>query len=185
MKLTGPEAYPPLESCSFEERRLGEVDARARAAAEDDALTADPVEDRLHRVLDREDEARGALRRLLEADVEPDRGVERRVLVDEDRLREASKVCASSSVREVAALAAPRADRAHDPARSSASRSTRGRVSPCGRGSTSGRRCSSPSATRTSGTRRPSARRPACPCLGSARRGAPTRPPRTGRARGS
>src|SRR4029077_513654 len=33
-----------------------EVDARARAAAEDDALAADPVEDRLHRVFDREDE---------------------------------------------------------------------------------------------------------------------------------
>src|SRR5205807_3622092 len=34
-----------------------EVDAGAGAAAEDDALAADPVEDRLHRVVDREDEA--------------------------------------------------------------------------------------------------------------------------------
>ena len=51
------------------------------------ALAADPVEDRLHRVVDREDEAGRALRRLLEADVEPDRRVERRVLVDEDRLQ--------------------------------------------------------------------------------------------------
>src|SRR4030095_9154220 len=66
--------------------KLGEVDARARAAAEDDPLTADPVEDVFHRVVDREDEARGARRLLLEADVEPDRGVERRVLVDQDRL---------------------------------------------------------------------------------------------------
>src|SRR5689334_15679928 len=56
-----------------------EVEARARSAAEDDPLAPDPVEDRLHRVVDREDEARGALRRLLEPDVEPDRGVERGV----------------------------------------------------------------------------------------------------------
>src|SRR5204863_8598087 len=43
--------------------QAGEVDARAGAAAEDDALAADPVEDRFHRVVDREDEAAGALRR--------------------------------------------------------------------------------------------------------------------------
>src|SRR5205085_11811615 len=36
--------------------KLGEVDAGARAAADDDALAADPVEDRLHRVVDRQDE---------------------------------------------------------------------------------------------------------------------------------
>src|SRR5205823_777836 len=53
-----------------------QVHARAGAAAEDDALAADPVEDRVHRILDREDEARGALRLLLEPDVEPDRRVE-------------------------------------------------------------------------------------------------------------
>src|SRR5207248_11672950 len=53
--------------------KLGEVDAGARAAAEDDALAADPVQDRLHRVVDRQDEARRALRLLLEADIEPDR----------------------------------------------------------------------------------------------------------------
>src|SRR5207244_11615852 len=55
--------------------QLRKVEARARAAAEDDSLAADPVEDRLHRVLDREDEARTALRSLLETDVEPDRRV--------------------------------------------------------------------------------------------------------------
>src|SRR4029079_10949646 len=64
-----------------------QVEARARAAAEDDPLASDPVEDRLHRVVDREDEAGRALRRLLEADVEPHRRVERGVLVDEDRLQ--------------------------------------------------------------------------------------------------
>src|SRR4026208_2097226 len=73
MKLTGPEAEPPLERCSLEERRrggvapvgerllggarAGGVAAGAGAAAEDDPLAADPVQDRLHRVLDREDEA--------------------------------------------------------------------------------------------------------------------------------
>src|SRR5919201_987711 len=64
-----------------------EVDPGARAAAEDDPLAADPVEDRLHRVLDREDEASTTLRALLEADVEPDRRVEGCELVDEDRLQ--------------------------------------------------------------------------------------------------
>src|SRR5439155_22834349 len=50
-----------------------QVDAGAGAAAEDDPFAPDPFEDRLHRVLDREDEAGRALRLLLEADVEPDR----------------------------------------------------------------------------------------------------------------
>ena len=59
-----------------------EVDAGARAAAEDAALLDDPVEDRVHRVVDGEDEAGGALRPLFKADVEPDGRVEGRVLVD-------------------------------------------------------------------------------------------------------
>ena len=65
----------------------GEVDAGAGAAAEDDPLAPDPVEDRLHRVVHREDEAGRALRLLLEADVEPHGAVERGVLVDQDRLQ--------------------------------------------------------------------------------------------------
>src|SRR5439155_15937860 len=84
-----------------------EVDARARAAAEDDPLAADPVEDRLHRVVDREDEAGGALRLLLETDVEPDRGVERGVLVDEDRLQLGLEGVGLLVAREVAAGAGP------------------------------------------------------------------------------
>src|SRR6266705_6258346 len=87
-----------------------EVDSGARAAAEDDALTADPVEDRLHRVLDREDETRRALRLRLEPDVEPDRGVEGRVLVDEDRLQLGLEGVSLVVGREVTALAAPAAD---------------------------------------------------------------------------
>ena len=93
-----------------------EVDARAGAAAEDDALTPDPVEDRVHRVLDREDEARRALRLLLEADVEPHRRVERGELVDEDRLELGLEGLGLLVVREVAALAAPAGGRVDDPA---------------------------------------------------------------------
>src|SRR5581483_9410411 len=86
---------------------LRQVDPGAGAAAEDDALPADPVEDVLHRVLDRKDEARGALRLLLEADVEPDGAVERGVLVDEDRLQLGLERVALLVVGEVAALGAP------------------------------------------------------------------------------
>ncbi len=61
-----------------------QVDPRARAAAEDHPLLRVPVEDRLHRVVDREDEAGAALRALLEADVEPDGRVEGGHLVQQD-----------------------------------------------------------------------------------------------------
>src|SRR6476646_11823818 len=94
----------------------GEVDARARAAAEDDALAADPVEDRLHAVLDREDEAGGALRLLLEADVEPHGAVERDVLVDEQGLELGLERVRFLVVREVAALLPPADDRVDDAA---------------------------------------------------------------------
>src|SRR3954467_10868502 len=50
---------------------VGEVDPRAGAAAEDAALLGVPLEDRLERVLDRQDEAGRALWVLLEAHVEP------------------------------------------------------------------------------------------------------------------
>src|SRR6476620_1907383 len=94
---------------------MREVDAGAGAAAEDDAFAANPVEDRLHRVVDREDEARTTLRTLLEADVEPDRRVEGRELVDEDRLQLGLERLGLFIVCEVAALAAPAADRLDDP----------------------------------------------------------------------
>src|SRR5205814_9738341 len=86
-----------------------EVDAGAGAAAEDDSLAPDPVEDRLHRVLDREDEARTTLRTLLEADVEPDRRVERRELVDEDELQLVLERLRLLVAREIAALEIGRA----------------------------------------------------------------------------
>src|SRR5207248_8818896 len=94
--------------------QLREVEPGARAAAEDDSLTANPVEDRLHRVVDREDEARRALRLLLKADVEPHGRVERRELVDEDRLQLGLEALRLFLGREVAAVATPRADGADD-----------------------------------------------------------------------
>ena len=61
----------------------GEVEAGAGAALEDEALLLVPVEDRVHRVVDREDEAGRDLLRRRGADVEPHRGVEGEVLVDQ------------------------------------------------------------------------------------------------------
>ena len=67
---------------------LREVHARARTALEDDPLFPVPVEDRVHRVVDREDEARARLlRHALHADVEPHRRVERGALVHEHVLQ--------------------------------------------------------------------------------------------------
>src|SRR5262249_27574963 len=63
-----------------------------------------------------EDEAGGALRPLLEADVEPDGRVERRELVDEDRLQLGLERVGLLVGREVAVLAPPRGHRVHDPA---------------------------------------------------------------------
>ena len=61
----------------------GEVQAGAGAALEDHPLFLVPVEDRLHGVVDGEDEAGGDLLRLRGADVEPDRGVEAEDLVQQ------------------------------------------------------------------------------------------------------
>ena len=57
MKLTGPLAVPPELSSSLLERILRQVDARAGAAAEDQALFLVPVENGLDRVVHGQDEA--------------------------------------------------------------------------------------------------------------------------------
>ena len=57
MKLTGPDAVPPEDSSSFERADPGQVQAGTGAALEDQPLLAVPVQDRVHRVVDREDEA--------------------------------------------------------------------------------------------------------------------------------
>ena len=61
----------------------GEVEAGTGAALEDEALLLVPVQDRVHRVVDGEDEAGRDLLRARGAHVEPDRGVEGEVLVDQ------------------------------------------------------------------------------------------------------
>ena len=73
MKETGPDAVPPEDSSSLRRADAGEVEAGAGAALEDQALLAVPVEDRVHRVVDGEDEAGADLLRRGGADVEPDR----------------------------------------------------------------------------------------------------------------
>ena len=58
MKLTGPDAVPPPFSSSFDERIFERLMPDARAALEDVPFLDVPVEDRVHRVVDGEDEAR-------------------------------------------------------------------------------------------------------------------------------
>src|ERR1044072_8510404 len=84
LKLAGPGGDPPIGGGLDRAAEVEEVDPGAGAAAEDLALLGVPVEDRLHRVLDAQDEAGGALRALLEADVEPDGAVEGGLLVQKD-----------------------------------------------------------------------------------------------------
>ncbi len=61
----------------------GQVEPGARAALEDEPFLPVPVEDRLHRVVDREDETGRHLLRRGRADVEPDRAVEAEDLVQQ------------------------------------------------------------------------------------------------------
>ena len=86
-----------------------QVDARTRPALEDHTLFSVPVEDAVHRVFDGEDEARaGLLRHTLDADVEPDRAVERGTLRHEDVLQLFVERLDLVRVDEVATLDAPR-----------------------------------------------------------------------------
>src|ERR1019366_1738265 len=93
----------------------GEVGTRAGAPLEDDSLFDVPVEDRAHRVLDSEDEACGCLLGdVLHANVEPDRRVERGLLIHDQELelfREGRRLLRTS---EVAILLAPRGDGVDD-----------------------------------------------------------------------
>ena len=85
-------------------------------ALEDDALFPVPVEDRVHRVVDGEDEARARLLRdALHADVEPHRRVERGALVHEDVLELVAERGGLVVVDEVAVADAPVGDRVDDP----------------------------------------------------------------------
>src|ERR1700749_3139544 len=66
-----PGGVAALRELLLRRTEAGEIDAGARATAEDDPLAPDPVEDRVHRGLDREDEESAALRLLLQAAGEP------------------------------------------------------------------------------------------------------------------
>ena len=99
---------------------LREVDPRSRAAAEDQALLRVPVEDRLHRVVDRQDEAGrhlvlGAVLGMPAA-VEPHRRVEGRHLVQQDVGELGLEAVAVLGGGEVPARATPVGDRAGDAA---------------------------------------------------------------------
>src|SRR5438067_13100633 len=82
MKLTGPEAVPPPLSSSFDER-MGDRLVPVPEPYLEHAFSLGQREDRLHRIVDGVDEAGRALRLRLDAHVEPDRRVERHLLLDE------------------------------------------------------------------------------------------------------
>ena len=65
----------------------GQVHAGARPALEDHAFDLAPFQDGFHGIVDRKDETRRALGRVLDAHVEPDRAVERGALVQDDLLQ--------------------------------------------------------------------------------------------------
>ena len=112
MKETGPEAVPPLPSGSIDPRMFERLMPEPEPPRKMLPSLVFQSEDRLHRVLDREDEAGRALRLLLEADVEPDRRVERRQLVEQDVGQLGLEAVAVLDRGEVAALTTPVGDRA-------------------------------------------------------------------------
>ena len=116
MNDTGPDAVPPPARSSRDERILRQVRAGARPELEQHPLGLRQSEDRLHRVLHRVDEARRALRRFLEPDVEPHGAVERGLLIDEQVLQIVAERLQVVLAREVALLARPLGDRVDDAA---------------------------------------------------------------------
>src|SRR3982074_2365876 len=98
MKATGPAAAAPPR----------EVGAGAAAELEQHAFGLDQLEDRLHRVLNRVDEARRALLGAAgHADVEPHRAVARGVLGDQQEPQLLGPVLGVLVGGEVGALEAP------------------------------------------------------------------------------
>ena len=93
-----------------------QVRARARSELEQHPLGPRQGQDGIHRVLDRVDEAGRALRRLLEPAVEPDRAVERRLLVDQDVLEVLAERLQILVGREVPVRLRPHRDRVDDAA---------------------------------------------------------------------
>ena len=116
MKLTGPDAVPPPLSHSALERMCDRLVPAPDPPLKMIPSCAVPLEDRVHRVVDPEDEARRRLlRNPLDADVEPDRAVERRPLRDEHVLQLVGERGCLGVVGEVAALDPPAGDRVDHP----------------------------------------------------------------------
>ena len=116
MNETGPEAWPPFDSCSFEERSF-------------ERLTPEPEPPRKmtpsRRIQSRIDSIESSIERMKHAEhcgfsskptLNQTGRVEGGVLVDEDRLQLGLEGLGLLVVGEVAALAAPRADRVDDAA---------------------------------------------------------------------
>ncbi len=154
-----------------------QVHAGARPAAEDLRLRGDPALDGRHGVVDRQDEARrglvdarlalpdrrlvdvqdpvgiGLARRDVNAAVEPDRGVERRLLRHEDVPQLLGEGLRLLVVGEVAPRGAVVADGVDHPVERPGAGCARGAGRPCCSGSTSRRRCAPPCPTSPAGTR--------------------------------
>ena len=149
MKLTGPDAVPPLASGSIEPRIFERLIPEPEPPRKMLALLGVPVEDRLHVVLDREDEAGRASSGSPRMPPTLNHTGELNAAIWCSRMwvSSASKHLGVLVGREVAALATPGRDRARDPADHLLDRVlARGRPQ-SDRGSTSARRCWSRSAT--------------------------------------
>ena len=93
-----------------------QVDTGSRPAFEDHAFFGVPVEDRLHGVVDRQDEARRCLLgHALDTDVEPHRTVEGHSLRDDEVLQLVLKDERFASIGEVGAFDPPLGNRVNDP----------------------------------------------------------------------
>jgi hypothetical protein len=91
-----------------------EIHARPRPALEYDSFVPVPAENRLHRVVDAQDETRRALRMCLDADVEPHRAVEGRSLLHQQVGQLGRERIGVRRGRKIALPFAPRPDGAHD-----------------------------------------------------------------------
>ena len=119
MNDTGPEAVPPLASGSIEPRMFDRLMPEPEPPLK--IIPSLVFQSRIDSIVSstREDEAGGALRALLEADVEPHRRVERRHLVQQD--------VGQLVLEGLGVLVRPRSSRARGPSRRSCRR--RGRSS--------------------------------------------------------
>ena len=87
---------------------VGQVDSSSRAPLEDPSLLGVPVQDRFHVVVDTEDEAGGGLLgHATDTDVEPDRRVERDLLVHQQMSELSAEGTGLGGVGEVAVACAP------------------------------------------------------------------------------